>query len=221
MLTDTIQNSVQTIERLTKQRENKAAAAQFSVALAKLNVSLTQTQKTLDCAEEMKACHVSETPVLTKATLDKLRGAVNDCGSAIHEGALDAYKVQSLEVHAKEAKRELDDAWRQCAPALVETLKSRLAILRDLSADGARIHELENNMQNALTNPVTQERIRSFAQDLALAKRIADRFPLDPEIEAFLQKVSRGRATLADLTPEVFAWLSERQFLRKFRIVSS
>ena len=221
MLTETISNSVQTIEKLRRHRENKAAAAQFSTALTRLSACVTQTQKTLDCAEELLACHVSEIPVLTKAIRDELQDTVNNCGNAVNNGSLDTDKVKWLEVHAKTAKQELDAAWNQYAPTLVEPLKSRLAILRDLSDDGSRIRELESHMQNALDSPVTKERIRSFAKDIQEAKRIAEGFPLDADIEAFLQKVSQGRATLADLTPEVLVWLSKHQFQRKFRIVSS
>lgn len=221
MLTETITNSVQTIEKLRRHRENKAAVAQFSAALTKLSACVTRTQNALDCAEELRACHISEAPVLTKAVLNELRDSVSDCGNAVSDGSLNADKVRLLESHATTAKRELDDAWSQYAPTLVEPLKSRLAILRDLSDDGPRIRVLETRMQNALDSPVTKERIRSFAKDIQEATQIADGFPLDTEIEAFLQKVSQRRATLADLTPEVFAWLSERQFQRKFRIVSS
>ena len=221
MLTETITNSVQAIEKLRRQRENKAAAAQFSEALTKLNACVTQTQKTLDCAEELRACHISETPVLTKAVLDGLRETVNDCGNAVSDSSLNVDKARLLEFRAKTAKEELDAAWNQDASALVEPLKSRLSILRGLSADGSRIRELESSMQNALTCPVTRERIRFFAQNVAEAKQIADNFPLDAEIEGFLQKVSQRQATLADLTPEVSTWLSEYGFQRKFRIVNS
>ena len=220
MLTETIANSVETIERLRQRRENKAAAAQFSTALTKLNACVARTQKTLDCAEELRLCHISEAPVLTKAVLDELRESVNECGNAVSDGSLNADKVRLLEFRAKAAKQEMEAVWNQDASALVESLKSRLAILRGLSADGAHIRELESNMQNALTSPLTPERIRSFAQDAAIAKRIADRFPLDADMEDFLQKVSRRQATLADLTPEVLAWLSKYGFQRKFRIVN-
>ena len=220
MLTETIQSSISALKRKEQLTKDKAAAAQLHKNLAKLNVCVTQTQETLDCAEEMKACHISEVPIFTGAVRDELREAVNDCGNAIHEGALNADKVQLLEFHAKAAKRELDDSWSQYAPTLVDPLKSRLAILRSLSADGQRIQKLETSMQAAFTNPVTKEHIRSFAQDVAEAKQITDKFPLDAEIEDFLQKVSQRRATLADLTPEVLLWLRKYQFLRKFRIVS-
>ena len=221
MLTEIISDSVRTMERLRQQRASKAAAEQFSAALAKLNACVTQTQKTLDCAEELRACHISEAPILTKAALDELRDSVNECGNAVSDGSLNADKVRLLEFRAKAAKQEMEAAWNQDASALAEALKSRLAILRSLSADGPRIRELESNMQNALTRPVTPEGIRSFAQDVAIAKRIADNFQLDAAMEDFLQKVSRRQATLADLTPEVLAWLRKHGFQRKFRIVNS
>ena len=221
MLTETITNSIRTIEQLRRQRENKATAEQFSANLTKLRTCVTETQKTLDCAEELRACHISETPVLTKAVLDELWDAVNECGMAISDGSLNADKVRLLEFHAKTAKQEVSAVWNQDASALVELRKSRLAILRGLSADGPRIRDLENNMQNALTSPVTRERIRSFAQDVAVAKRIADNFPLDADIEDFLQKVFQRRATLADLTPEILTWLRKYGFQRKFQIVNA
>ena len=221
MLTDTIASSVQTIERLRQRRERKGADEQFSSNLTKLSACVEQIQETLNCAEELLACHVSETPVLTKTVLDDLRNIVSDCGNAVNDSSLNADKVHVMMSCAKTAKQELDSSWKESASALFDPLESRLIILRDLSEKGVRIRELEKSMHNSLTSPVTRKQIRAFANAVNEAAQIVNSFPLDAEIEVFLQKVSRRQATLADLTPEVYAWLNEYQFLHKFRIVSS
>ena len=208
MLTETIQRSIDAIKEQRRMMERKATSEQFSAALGELNKAAIQTQKTLDCADEVKACHISQVPVLTSTVRDKLLEDVNNCGKAIHERALNADKIGLLKSSAKAAQKELDDAWKQCASNLIEPLKGRLSILRDLSEDGMRIQKLE-------------ERIRSFAKDIQEATRIVNSFPLDSNIENFLRKVSRRNATLADLTPEILAWLCEYHFQNKFLIVSS
>ena len=221
MLTETIQRSIDAIKEQRRMMERKATSEQFSAALGELNKAAIQTQKTLDCADEVKACHISQVPVLTSTVRDKLLEDVNNCGKAIHERALNADKIGLLKSSAKAAQKELDDAWKQCASNLIEPLKGRLSILRDLSEDGMRIQKLDVNMRKARESPVERERIRSFAKDIQEATRIVNSFPLDSNIENFLRKVSRRNATLADLTPEILAWLCEYHFQNKFLIVSS
>ena len=41
---------------------------------------------------------------------------------------------------------------------------------------------------------------------------------LNPEIEAFLQKVSSQQATIVDLTPNVLTWLKEKKLTSKLKV---
>lgn len=49
--------------------------------------------------------------------------------------------------------------------------------------------------------------MKKLVADVSEAKKIADEFSLNPEIEVFLKKVSSLQATVADLTPDILTWL--------------
>jgi len=87
-----------------------------------------------------------------------------------------------------------------------------------LSNDPKRARELANKITQTAAGDPSTKAINSMVSDVAEAKRIADKFSLNPEIEGFLKKVSSQQATILDLTPKVLAWLKEKNLTGKLKI---
>ena len=60
--------------------------------------------------------------------------------------------------------------------------------------------------------------ISKLVDDVAEAQKITDSFSIGPKIESFLKKVSSQQATVADLTPDVTAWLKEKKLMGKLKV---
>jgi hypothetical protein len=91
-------------------------------------------------------------------------------------------------------------------------------MIGSLSADSKRSKELADNIGKLVAGNPTIGGIKALVSDVAEAKQIVETFSLNPEIELFLKKVSAQQATVVDLTPNVLAWLKEKNLTSKLRV---
>lgn len=87
-----------------------------------------------------------------------------------------------------------------------------------LTDDPKHAKELAERITKTVDGALTTANVKKLVADVAEAKQIADAFSLNPEIEAFLKKVSSLQATVVDLTPNILAWLKEKKLTSKLRI---
>ena len=87
-----------------------------------------------------------------------------------------------------------------------------------LSNDPKRAKELSDNITKTVAGDPSIRAVNNLVTDVAEAKRIAEKFSLNPEIEDFLKKVSSQRATVLDLTPNILTWLKEKDLTQKLKI---
>ena len=69
-----------------------------------------------------------------------------------------------------------------------------------------------------MVSPVSRKQINALVSKVDEANKITSNFPLKPEIEVFLKKVSAQRASIADLTPNILEWLREHKLREKFKV---
>ena len=87
-----------------------------------------------------------------------------------------------------------------------------------LSNDPKRAKELADNIMKIVAGDPSIKAVKSLVTDVAEAKQITEEFSLNAEIESFLKKVSSQSATVFDLTPNVLAWLKEKNLTSKLKI---
>jgi hypothetical protein len=71
--------------------------------------------------------------------------------------------------------------------------------------------------------PATPDDLTQLDAHIAACKLAYSRitFDLPPEVKAFFDALQSDSATLADVTPQVIAWLAERRQLNRFRVQSA
>ena len=80
------------------------------------------------------------------------------------------------------------------------------------------VGEYFDSISKTVNGALSVTSIKKLVADVDEAKRITHGFSLNPEIEAFLQKVSSQQATIVDLTPNVLTWLKEKKLTSKLKV---
>lgn len=218
LLTDTIKSSTAAIKKRKSMQADKKATEDFARALAKL-AQVSQTIKaTLDCAAEMKHSGIVQYPAMNQQRRDELLLFADSCGRGVFEGTLTMDMVTALEKSGDLATQDLKNTWKDSAGKYAEGTKGYLSMIGGLTDDPKHARELADSIAETVNGTLTVPNIKKLVREVAEAKKIADAFSLNPEIEAFLKKVSFQQATIVDLTPNILAWLQEKQLTKKLKI---
>lgn len=218
LLTETIKRSTSTIQMRRTAQENQQSAANYMRALGQLAQASEDLKTALNCAAEMKARGLVEQPLLTQQIRDSLMDSVNDCGRGIYDGKLTGDMVKVLKTRGESFINQMQNRWREAAVQYSEGARGYLSLIGELSDDPVRAKKLTESMEKAVSTPVTLEEIHSLMADVAEAKEITDAFSISPGVEIFLKKVSAQRATVFDLTPDILAWLKEKNLTSKLKV---
>ena len=218
LLTDTIMNSTSAIKRRRATIESKQHAETYAKALAQLAQTTESIKETLDCAAVMKESGIVDTPLMDETTRSDLLTCINDCGNDVSEMKLTLEAVRLLKSKGDAVATQIKIVWRDASVKYSDGSKGYLSMIGGLSSDPKRTKELADNITKTVAGDPSIKAVKSLVVDVAEAKRIADEFSLNPEIEAFLKKVSSLQATFVDLTPEILEWLKEKKLTSKLKI---
>lgn len=218
LLTETIKNSTSAIKKRRATIESKQHAETYAKALAQLAQATDSIKGTLDCAAVMKERGIVSTPLMDEPTHSDLLACINDCGNGVSEMKLTMEAVHLLKTKGEIVAGQIKVVWKDAAGKYAEGSSGYLSMIGGLSTDPKRAKELADNISKAVAADPTIKGINSLVSDVAEAKKIIDAFSLNPEIEAFLKKVSSQQATVFDLTPNVLNWLKEKKLTSKLKI---
>ena len=218
LLTETIKNSTSAIKKRRATIEGKQHADTYAKALAQLAQATESIKGTLDCATVMKDSGIVSTPVMDEATRSDLLACINDCGHGVSEMKLTLEAVELLRSKGDTISTQVKIVWRDASLKYSEGSKGYLSMIGGLSNDPKRAKELADNIAETVAGDPSIKAIKSLVSDVAEANQITNEFSLNPEIEDFLKKVSLQQATIIDLTPNVLAWLKEKNLTNKLKI---
>lgn len=218
LLTETIKNSTSAIKKRRATLESKHHAEAYGKALAQLALATESIKTTLDCATAMKASGIVDTPLMDETTRNELLSYINDCGNGVNEITLSQETVKVLKTKGDAVASQIKIIWKDAACKYSEGVKGYLSMIGSLSADPKRSKDLADNIGKLVAGDPTISGIKSLVADVAEAQNIVEAFSLNPEIERFLKKVSAQQATVIDLTPNVLAWLKEKNLTGKLRV---
>jgi len=218
LLTDTINKTTSAIKMRRATIESKQLAEAYGRALAQLALATEGIKDTLNCAAAMKESGIVDTPLMDENTRGDLLACIDDCGNGVNEITLSLETVRLLKSKGDVIATQIKVIWKDAARKYSEGTKGYLSMIGGLSADPKRSKELADNIGKLVAGDPSIGGIRSLVSDVAEAKKIVEAFSLNPEIELFLKKVSAQQATVIDLTPNVLAWLKEKNLTSKLRV---
>lgn len=218
LLTDTIKNSTSAIKKRRATIESKQHAETYAKALTKLAQTTESIKATLDCATVMKESGIVDTPLMDETTRSDLLTCINDCGNGVSEMKLTLEAVRLLKSKGDAVATQIKIVWRDTSVKYSDSSKGYLSMIGGLSSNPKRAKELADNITKTVAGDPSIKAVKNLVADVAEAKEIIDKFSLNPEIEDFLKKVSLQRATVGDLTPNILAWLKDKNLTGKLKI---
>lgn len=218
LLTETINKCVAAIEKNRGLRDSKRSAEDYLKTLSNLEQVRKPLKHTLDCATEMKKRGVVGKAVITQAEKDELLELADRCGHDVYERSLSSDLVMEFKMKEVAVTERVREAWKQAAANYADGVKGYLSMISGLTEDPLRARELVESITKAENSGATDVAVRRLVDEVEKAKMITDSFSINPDIEQFLRKVSMHQATVADLSPDVLAWLNEKKLLGRLKL---
>ena len=218
LLIETIKNSTSAIKKRRSVQENKKAAEDYANALGRLAQVSNALKVTLDCATEMKESGIVQHPAMKQQVRGELLDFADSCGRGVFDGTLTMDMVTALKAKGDTTAEQMKVVWKDAATKYAEGIKGYLSMIGGLTYDPRHARELAESITKTVDGALTIVNVKKLVSDVPEAKGITDAFSLNPEIEAFLKKVSSQQATVVDLTPNILAWLKEKKLTSKLKI---
>jgi len=220
MILKTLQSANSVIIDSVNNTINKQAAKNFKNQVLVLNGYITQLEQLLNLLQALKERGFGE-QIISQDIKDSLQAAVDNCGEKIYDHSLDISSVTSLKSAVELCRNSLENAWKGIADEKCGSIVESLATLKGLLGNKKEVEEILIFLTSARKNMPTSSRSLSvFANYVEKGKRIVDEldFMSDLQIKAFIDKVRQQKATVADLTPPVLAWLNKNHLTDKIML---
>ena len=221
LLTETIRKSTTAIMLRQKAADSKEKAESYFNALVKLDKTAKAIEKTLLCATEMRAKGIVTTPVVSESVRSDLLSCIDSCGNGVSpdsEEQLTIEAVKLLQSKGDAIAASMKVIWKNAATNYAKGSTGYLSMIGNLTDNPKQAKDLVERINKTATGDPSILAISNLVEDVATAKKITEDFSISPKIVYFLKKVSAQQATVADLTPEVTAWLKEKRLMGKLKI---
>ena len=218
MLTNTIASCISAIQDKRYASDRKKSLDEYKAALLKLNEACSVMDSVQKCCDALVSQDIHSTAIFEESTKMVILDAIDTCGRGLAEGSLGSESVNTFIAAAKTANAELNATWQKAAPLFSDGTAGYLSMIAGLTNNPVAARELCTKIQTLSRASISAKNINELASCVNLAKGTTSSFSLKPEIEAFLKKVSSGQASIADLSPAVQDWLTEKGLKQKLRI---
>lgn len=221
LLTETIQKSITAIKLRRNATDNKAKAEAYYNALTNLNQTAKTIEKTLRCAIELQSQGIISEPLLSEELKTNLLSGIDRCGSGVSpdsEEQLTMETVKLLQSKGDAITAAINVAWTAAADDYAKGPVGYLSLIGNLTDDPKQASDIVNSIAQTVNGAPSIKAISKLTDDVASAKNITKDFSSSPEVQNFLRKVSSRQATVADLTPDVTAWLQDKCLMDKLKV---
>lgn len=221
LLSETIQKSTTAIKLRRNATDNKAKAESYFKALTQLDQTAKSIEGTLKCTIEMKSQGIISEPILDEATRADLLSCIDSCGNGVSpdsEEQLSLATVKLLQSKGDAVASSIKVVWKDAAANYAKGSTGYLSMIGSLTDNPKQAKDLVEGIKKTIDGEPSIKSISKLVDDVAEAKKITDSFSIGPKIESFLKKVSSQQATVADLTPDVTAWLKEKKLMGKLKV---
>lgn len=218
MLSNTIASCIDAVQNKRLASDRKKTLNEYKAALSKLNEACLMMDGVQKCCDAMKTEGIHGSAFFSESTQKDILDAVNSCGRGLEEGSLGTESVTAFLSAAKAAYAELSAIWQREAPSFSDGTAGYLSMIAGLTTNPKASRELSDRIRTISRSQVSEKSINELASNVATAKTITSSFSLKPEIETFLKKVSSGQASIADLSPTIREWLTNKGLEQKLKI---
>ena len=221
LLTETIRKSTTAIMLRRNANDNKAKAESYFNALTKLDQTANFIGETLSCAAEMKTKGIISTPIVSETVKSDLLSCIDSCGNGVSpesEDQLTIETVKLLQSKGDAIAAAMKVTWKSAAADYAKGSTGYLSMIANLTDNPKQAKDLVERINKTTAGDPSIKAISKLVEDVATAKKITEDFSISPKIESFLKKVSTQQATVADLTPDVTAWLKEKRLMSKLKV---
>lgn len=221
LLTEIIQKSTAAISLRRNATDNAAKAKSYLKALTQLDLVAKNIENSLDCAAALKAQGIISEPIIAEDMRTDLLSCIDSCGNGLSPKSADKLslaEVKLLQSKSNSVATSIKAAWKQSASNYANGVVGYLTMIGGLTDNPKQASELVEQINKSITDDPSIKVISKLTADIAEAEKIIDEFSLNAEIECFLKKVSSQRATIADLTPDIIAWLNEKKLMHKLKV---
>lgn len=221
LLSETIQKSTTAIKLRRNATDNEAKAESYFKALTQLDQTAKSIEGTLKCAIEMKSQGIVSEPILAEATRVDLLSCIDSCGNGVSpdsEEQLSLATVKLLQSKGDAIASSIKAIWKDAAANYAKGSTGYLSVIGNLTDNPKQANDLVEGIKKTVDGAPSIKTIGKLVADVAEAQKITDSFSIGPKIESFLKKVSSQQATVADLTPDIIAWLKEKKLMGRLKV---
>lgn len=221
LLTETIQKSATAIKLRRNATDNRAKAESYFKALTQLDQTAKNIEDTLKCAIEMKSQGIVAEPILVVEVKADLLACIDSCGNGVSPDSEEELSLATVKLLASKGDAiasSIKIVWKDAANTYAKEPTGYLSMIGSLTDSPKQAKELVDGITKTAEGDPSIKAISKLVTDVAAAKKITEAFSISPKIESFLKKVSSQQATVADLTPDVTAWLEEKKLMEKLKI---
>ncbi len=138
-----------------------------------------------------------------------LKRTVVNCGKVLQAGAAENSTTQYISSDTKKAYEAVCLAWAEYYKQSTMHILRLLDTIKCILPDDSKITYAANKIKKAANWSKTADNYKTMQKGLEEAEKILADLDLDENLEVltFLRLVSMGKATMANLTEEILAWI--------------
>lgn len=142
------------------------------------------------------------------------------CDKVVQAGAANNATTRYIESESNKLYAVIKQEWDAYYSKATADILSFLDIVNGIASDESKAAYASNKIKKAAAWNTTIDNYNHLKQGIAEAGKIYDDLALDknPEILAFLKLVSKGNATVMNLTDEILAWIKKENLADKMFI---
>lgn len=155
--------------------------------------------------------------------LNDIKVGLADIGRGLKANPRQFSEIKRLQSRATASAKRLNDEWRELAGAHVRPHQKVLELVGSLPEIASQRTAIDAAIDRvialSLALPPDEATLLRYDEDMAwLGSVLHEVEGLSQTVREFLDKVVNRRATLADLSPDIMDWISDRDRSRAFQI---
>lgn len=218
LLTESIQACINGLDMKRTGAARKHSNEEFMKQLASLSNAVHTMNDALDTMNAMASKGMKVDSVLSKDDTEDILDTLDTCVTQTEDRSLTKETVKVFTGQVRNVSTGLKVQWQTESKALAAPVLDFLSCIQGVASSPGEIRDLIAGIQKFQGGTPSVSRVTLFANRVETARKKASSFNLAPDVQAFLTKVTQGRATLQDLTPDITSWLREQNLLAKLRI---
>lgn len=217
MLINKVETCTASINELSTLRSNALSLTTFENAVNKLTnieIMVAEFVSTVEELNKTDFCKVSFSP----EDIEKLKEAITACAGSVNEMRLTSNDVAAISSVFKVQTNALSFLWKSKAKERVEPICSFLGMIQTIATNKDEISKLIRDLGTGSSSDPTAAIVKTLVENINKANVITSNFQMSESVRVFMQKVKIGKATYADITPDVSKWISEHNLANRIKI---